>query len=122
MDHSAERTGFNSSDVIYLITPDRFANGNTENDIDKNLGDILDRKDPQARHGGDLQGVINSLDYIKNMGFTAIWLNPVLENAMPRTSYHGYATTDYYKIDPRYGTMDDYITLSNEAQKEESNS
>jgi len=115
--NSSERQGFNSSDVIYLITPDRFANGNTQNDINKILGDNLDRNDPQARHGGDIQGVIDHLDYIQKMGFTAIWLNPVLENAMPRTSYHGYATTDYYKIDPRFGTMDDYLKLSKEVHK-----
>lgn len=117
MPKSSERQGFNSSDVIYLITPDRFANGNTENDINKDLGDVLNRKDPQARHGGDIQGVIDHLDYIQDMGFTAIWLNPVLENAMPHTSYHGYATTDYYKIDPRYGSMKDYLKLSEEAHK-----
>ena len=117
IDKSANRQGFNNSDVIYLITPDRFANGNTDNDINEDLGDILDRKDPQARHGGDIQGVIDNLDYIKEMGYTAIWLNPVLENNMPRTSYHGYATTDYYKIDPRYGTMEEYLKLSEEANK-----
>lgn len=114
---SAQREGFSSSDVMYLITPDRFANGNPENDHFDELGDELNREDNQARHGGDLQGVIDHLDYIQEMGFTAIWLNPVLINHMPRTSYHGYATTDYYKIDPRYGTLNDYILLSKEAKK-----
>jgi glycosidase len=114
---SAQREGFNSSDVMYLITPDRFANGNTDNDIDKDLGDKLDRSEPFGRHGGDIKGIIDHLDYIEEMGFTAIWLNPILENAMPSSSYHGYATTDYYKIDPRYGSMEDYLQLSVEAQK-----
>lgn len=117
IENSADREGFNSSDVIYLITPDRFANGDTQNDINKELGDVLDREDPQARHGGDIQGIIDNLDYIEDMGYTAIWINPVLENNMSRTSYHGYATTDYYKIDPRYGTMEDYLKLSEEANK-----
>lgn len=117
IENSEARIGFNSSDVIYLITPDRFANGDTENDYFEDLGDKLDRKDEQARHGGDIQGIINSLDYIQDMGFTAIWVNPVLINQMPRTSYHGYATTDYYKIDPRFGTLNDYIKLSEEADK-----
>ncbi len=114
---SAQREGFNSSDVMYLITPDRFANGNLKNDHYEELGDVLNREDNQDRHGGDIQGVIDHLDYIQEMGFTAIWLNPVLINRMPRTSYHGYATTDYYKIDPRYGTLEDYILLSKEAKK-----
>lgn len=116
-ENSSNRAGFNSSDVMYLITPDRFANGDPKNDINKDLGDKLDRSEPFGRHGGDLKGIINHLDYIEEMGFTAIWLNPVLENAMESSSYHGYATTDYYKIDPRYGNMDDYIQLSEEAQK-----
>ena len=117
IENSELRQGFNSADVIYLITPDRFANGNTENDYYEKLGDKLDRTDEQARHGGDIQGIINSLDYIKDMGFTTIWINPLLINQMPRTSYHGYATTDYYQIDPRFGTLNDYIKLSEEANK-----
>ncbi|MBN2175199.1 MAG: glycoside hydrolase family 13 protein [Bacteroidales bacterium] len=109
--NSAERAGFNNTDVIYLITPDRFANGNPGNDTIRGYGDKLDRSDPQARHGGDLQGVIDHLDYISDMGFTSIWLNPVLENRMPRTSYHGYAITDFYQVDPRYGSNEDYKNL-----------
>ena len=114
---SALREGFNSSDVIYLITPDRFANGNPDNDRVEGYADTLDRTDDYARHGGDLQGIIDHLDYIEEMGYTAIWLNPVLENAMPRTSYHGYATTDFYKIDPRFGSNELYRKLALEAEK-----
>ena len=114
-DDSYERQGFNNSDVIYLITPDRFANGNPGNDNIDGYSEKLNRTDPDGRHGGDIQGIINHLDYIKDMGFTALWLNPVLENNMKRTSYHGYATTDYYKVDPRFGTNEDYKKLCDEA-------
>ncbi len=114
---SAERKGFDNSDIVYLITPDRFANGNPDNDIIKGYSDKLNRNDPDGRHGGDIQGVIDHLDYIADMGFTAIWLNPVLENNMSRTSYHGYATTDYYKVDPRFGTNEDYKRLSKMAKE-----
>ena len=115
--NSSARQGFNNSDVIYLITPDRFANGNRDNDNVEGYADKLNRTDPDGRHGGDIQGVIDHLDYISGMGFTALWLNPVLENNMKRTSYHGYATTDYYKVDPRFGTNEDYKKLSEEARK-----
>lgn len=115
--NSASRKGFNSSDAIYLITPDRFANGNPKNDSVKGYADSLNRKDDYGRHGGDIQGIINHLDYIDKMGFTAIWLNPVLENQMPESSYHGYATTDYYKVDPRFGSNKLYRKLSREAEK-----
>ncbi|MCB2218866.1 MAG: glycoside hydrolase family 13 protein [Bacteroidetes bacterium] len=114
---SAMRQGFTNADVIYLITPDRFANGDPGNDYIHEYGDTLDRADPLARHGGDLQGIMDHLDYIKDMGFTSIWLNPVVENKMPRTSYHGYATTDFYKVDPRFGTNEDYETLGETCQK-----
>ena len=107
-------TGFNSSDVIYLITPDRFSNGNPDNDIIENLKEkTIDRTDDYARHGGDIEGIINHLDYIDDLGFTAIWPCPLLTNDMPQSSYHGYAITDYYEIDPRYGNLEDYIELSN---------
>lgn len=115
--NSASREGFNSSDVIYLITPDRFANGNPGNDSVKGYEDSLDRDDHYGRHGGDIQGIIDHLDYIEEMGFTAIWLNPVLENAMEESSYHGYATTDFYKVDPRFGSNELYRKLSEEAEK-----
>jgi len=108
---SAQRQGFNSSDAIYLLMPDRFANGDPTNDDVEGMLEKADRKAPYGRHGGDLKGIMNHLDYIADMGFTAIWINPVLENDMPESSYHGYATTDYYKVDPRYGTNEDYKKL-----------
>ncbi len=113
---SSSRKGFNSSDVIYLITPDRFANGDASNDEYPSLPDKLKRKDPNGRHGGDIQGIINNLDYIEGLGFTSLWLNPVVENNMPKYSYHGYSATDFYNIDPRFGTLDDYKKLSFECK------
>jgi glycosidase len=100
--------GFDASDAIYLITPDRFVNGDPGNDNVEGMGDLVDRANPGGRHGGDIQGIIDSLDYIKGLGFTAIWLNPLLENAMPGYSYHGYSTTDFYAVDPRYGSNELY--------------
>jgi len=114
---SAKREGFNSSDVIYLITPDRFANGNPENDWVKGMKEQPNRNDKDGRHGGDIRGIINSLDYLQKMGFTAVWLNPVLENNMTQVSYHGYSTTDFYKVDPRYGTNEEYRELNDELDK-----
>lgn len=107
----AHTKGFSTADTIYLITPDRFANGDPSNDSVTGLDDKLNRDNDYGRHGGDIAGIRNSLDYIGNMGFTAIWLNPILENAMPEASYHGYATTDYYKVDPRFGSNDEYREL-----------
>ena len=107
----------NSADVIYLITPDRYANGDEKNDEIDLLLEKPNRKNKDGRHGGDLQGIINHLDYIENMGFTQIWLNPVLENNQPDYSYHGYSTTDYYKIDSRFGSNQLYIELSQQAKK-----
>lgn len=110
--------GFDSSDAIYLITPDRFANGNIENDSpqfenQKRLKDsTIDRSDDYARHGGDIQGIIDHLDYISDLGFTAIWPQPLLTNDMQEASYHGYAITDFYQIDPRFGTVETYQELS----------
>jgi len=114
---SAERAGFSPADVIYLITPDRFANGDYINDRIPGLLETPRRTAEFGRHGGDLQGIIDRLDYIRNMGFSAIWLNPVLENNQPVESYHGYATTDYYKVDPRFGSNEDYVTLSRLAKR-----
>lgn len=109
--------GFNSSDAIYLITPDRFANGDESNDIIHYLKEAtMNRDDDYARHGGDLRGIINHLDYIHDMGFTAIWPCPVLINDMPRASYHGYAMTDFYQVDPRFGTLQDYKELADKAR------
>ena len=107
---------FNSSDVLYLIMPDRFANGNPANDnIKMNMPYKVDRSEPNSRHGGDLEGISNNLDYLTNLGVTSIWLNPVLENDMEGGSYHGYATTDYYKVDPRFGTNEEYAQLVEDA-------
>lgn len=112
----AERIGFDSSDVLYMLMPDRFANGNAVNDNDKVLSpSTADRKDPNARHGGDLAGIEKHLDYFNELGVTALWFTPVLENSMTGGSYHGYATTNYYKVDPRLGTNDEYKNLIDEA-------
>lgn len=117
-DEGAARTeGFNSSDVIYLLMPDRFANGDPGNDVIKSMRETtVDRNEPYGRHGGDLRGIINHLDYLEEMGFTALWLNPVLENDQPQWSYHGYAMTDFYKVDPRFGTNEDYRELALKAK------
>ncbi len=115
---SAQRKGFNSSDAIYLITPDRFANADPYNDVDTKLREkTINRKDDYARHGGDIKGIIDHLDYIEQMGFTAIWPTPMLINDMPESSYHGYAITDFYKVDPRFGTLNEYIELSKKAKQ-----
>lgn len=107
--------GFDSSDALYLIMPDRFANGDPSNDqIPMRMPYKVDRNNPNARHGGDLKGISDHLDYLSELGITAIWLNPVLENDMEGGSYHGYATTDYYRVDPRLGTNEDYIKLIND--------
>ena len=109
---------YNSSDVIYLITPDRFSNGDKKNDIVSSLKEKkINRRKPSSRHGGDIQGIINHLDYISDMGFTAIWSTPLLENNMKKLSYHGYAITNLYKIDPRMGTNELYKELSIKAKK-----
>lgn len=108
--------GFNNTDVIYLITPDRFANGDPSNDIDTSLNEkTIDRLDDYARHGGDIRGIIDHLDYIEEMGFTAIWSSPLLINDMKSGSYHGYAMTDFYKVDPRFGTLEEYKALADKA-------
>ncbi len=112
----SERIGFDSSDVLYMLMPDRFANGNAANDNDKTLSpSTADRKDPNARHGGDLAGIEKHLDYFNELGVTALWFTPVLENSMTGGSYHGYATTNYYKVDPRFGTNDEYKKLIDNA-------
>jgi glycosidase len=110
--------GFDSSDVIYLITPDRFANANPSNDIDTTLLEkTINRKNDYARHGGDIKGITKHLDYISDMGFTAIWSCPLLTNDMPRASYHGYAMTDFYEVDPRFGTLEEYKELADKARE-----
>jgi len=116
-ENASEVVGFNNSDVMYLITPDRYVNGDPENDDIAYMYERPNRDDNRGLHGGDIQGIINQLDYIEEMGFTTIWLNPVLENNMKRSSYHGYSITDYYKIDPRFGTNELFLELSQKAKK-----
>ncbi len=112
-ENSDKFIGFNSADAIYLITPDRFANGNIKNNKVADLNDqSLNRNRDNFRHGGDLRGIINHLDYIKTMGFTAIWPTPLLTNDMFESSYHGYAITDFYQVDPRFGTLETYVELA----------
>lgn len=105
--------GFTSADVLYLIMPDRFADGNPANNLVKSMRNPVgaDRTDPNKRHGGDLAGVEKHIGYLDSLGITAVWFNPVLENDMKGGSYHGYATTDYYAIDPRFGSNAEYAQL-----------
>ncbi|CEN49095.1 glycoside hydrolase family 13 protein [Capnocytophaga canis] len=114
---SALRKGFDSSDVIYLLMPDRFANGNPQNDSNPKLNEKADRKLPGGRHGGDIQGIINHLDYIKSLGATAIWSTPMCEDNDETYSYHTYGQSDVYQIDARYGTNEDYKRLASEMHK-----
>lgn len=115
--NSANRSSFTSKDVVYLIMPDRFANGDESNDSKKELTDKANRNIPDSRHGGDLRGIINNLDYIQDLGATAVWLTPVNEDNEKQHSYHGYAQTDLYKIDGRYGSNEDYRELSQKLNK-----
>ena len=114
---SADRNSFTSKDVMYLIMPDRFANGDSSNDSQPNLIEKANRNLPSGRHGGDLRGIINNLDYLENLGVTALWLTPANEDNEKQTSYHGYAQTDLYKIDGRYGTNQEYLELSQKLQQ-----
>jgi len=110
--------GFDHTDVVYLITPDRFANGDPSNDVVKSLRETkVDRSSGYARHGGDIQGIIDHLDYISEMGFTSIWSSPLLTNDMENSSYHGYAITDFYEVDPRFGDLELYKALSQKASE-----
>jgi len=114
--NSENHLGFDTSDVLCLITPDRFINGDYSND---NHPDMLEKasRGPWGRHGGDLKGISDNLNYLIDLGYTAIWLNPILENNMVKSSYHGYSTTDYYKVDPRFGTNEEFKTLTKKADK-----
>lgn len=109
--------GFDSTDLIYLLMPDRFANGDPENDSIEGMLEGVNRDNPNARHGGDIQGVIDNLDYLKNLGMTAVWFTPIIENDMPPEygAYHGYAATDMYRVDRRFGTNDKYLELIDKA-------
>lgn len=115
-----ERMGFSNADVLYMLMPDRFASsGKDRNNIKGMLPYSINRSEPSLRHGGDLEGIRQHLDYFKQLGVTALWFTPVLENNSPdngkTSTYHGYATTDYYKVDPRFGSNDDYKRLVDEA-------
>lgn len=117
---AADHQGFSASDVLYLLMPDRFAQGKMQAEdpySELEFKAMPDRANPNARHGGNIAGIIDRLDYLKELGVTAIWVCPVLENDMPGGSYHGYATTDYYRIDPRFGTNDEWNLLVEEANK-----
>ena len=115
---SVKAQGVNNKDFVYLIMPDRFANGDKSNDVIKGMTETsLNRDSMYLRHGGDLQGIINNLDYLQELGVTTLWLNPVLENNQPKTSYHGYANTENYKIDRRYGSNELYKQLVDELHK-----
>lgn len=113
-ENSAKREGFDASDVMYLVMPDRFANGNPGNDSHPEMTEKANRSMLGGRHGGDIEGIINNLDYIKDLGATAIWSTPMLEDNDSAYSYHTYAQSDVYRIDPRYGTNEDYRQLTNE--------
>ena len=110
--------GTDASDVIYLLMPDRFANGDPSNDVVEGMLEATDRSKPGGRHGGDLQGLMDRLDYIQDLGMTAVWFTPTFENDMPPEygAYHGYAATDMYKVDRRFGSNELYRDLVKTAQ------
>jgi neopullulanase len=112
---SSPAKGFNTSDVIYLLMPDRFANGDPANDNVDGMLEKADRNNPNGRHGGDLRGVSDHLGYLKDLGVTGIWLNPFIENNQPAYSYHGYSITDLYRVDPRYGSNEEFKNLVSKA-------
>ena len=117
-----EREGFSNADVLYMLMPDRFASGRSDNDQVKGMRAYKnDRTQPSLRHGGDLEGIRQHLDYFKELGVTALWFTPVLENDSPdhgtQSTYHGYATTNYYRVDPRFGSNEEYRQLCDEAHE-----
>ena len=116
-ENSAQRKSFDDADTVYLIMPDRFSNGNPENDSTADTQEKANRALPSGRHGGDIQGIINQLDYLEELGITAIWSTPLCEDNDKEYSYHGYAQSDVYKIDSRYGTNEDYVRLAAELHK-----
>lgn len=115
--NSAARKSFDASDMIYLIMPDRFANGNPKNDSNKSVIEKVERSNPGGRHGGDIAGMIQNLDYLKDLGVTTVWPTPLCEDNDKTYSYHTYAQSDVYKIDPRYGTNEEYVQLASELHK-----
>ena len=117
-----ERMGFTNKDVLYMLMPDRFAQGHRDSKpVKMKTQYAIDRSQPSLRHGGDLEGIRQHLDYFTELGVTALWFTPVLENDSPdnngASTYHGYATTDYYKVDPRFGTNEEYRRLTDEAHQ-----
>ncbi len=114
---SFEPAGLETSDLMYMIYPDRFSNGNPKNDSVPGLYQGVKRNGVKTRHGGDLEGITKHLDYVASLHNTAVWLNPVLENNQPRDSYHGYATTNSYKVDARLGSNEDYLQFSRACHK-----
>ena len=114
---SRERKSFTTADFVYLIMPDRFANGNPQNDSTEDTAEKVQRSHPGRRHGGDLQGMIDHLDYIADLGATAIWSTPLLLDNENGASYHGYSCSDYYRIDPRYGSNELYKKYVEECHK-----
>ncbi len=118
-ENSAERKSFDSSDVMYLLMPDRFANGNPNNKNDASAIEKYNRDLPEGRHGGDIEGIIKNLDYIGSLGVTTLWCTPLCEDNDASFSYHGYAQSDVYKIDPRFGTNEEYVRLATEIHKRE---
>lgn len=112
---SAQRQSFSPKDVIYLVVPDRFANGDEGNDQLLSMKEGLDRDHHIGRHGGDIQGIINHLDYLQDLGITQLWITPMVENNMTQMTYHGYSATDLYRIDPRFGSNELYAELSRRA-------
>lgn len=118
----SKRMGFTNADVLYMLMPDRFASGSKKNDQIEGMNAYkVDRSQPSLRHGGDLEGIRQHLDYFADLGVTALWFTPVLENNSPDdngfSTYHGYATTDYYKVDPRFGSNEEYKQLIDEAHQ-----
>lgn len=111
--------GFDQSDVIYLLMPDRFSNGNIQNDNSDNTLEKMNRQNPDGRHGGDIQGIINHLDYFNDFGITSLWINPLLENNQEKYTYHGYAITDFYRVDPRFGNNELYKDLVAKAHEKD---
>ncbi|MCC5942367.1 MAG: glycoside hydrolase family 13 protein [Balneolaceae bacterium] len=120
---STRHQGFDSSDLIYLLMPDRFANGDPSNDEIPGMIEGVDMDEPYARKGGDIKGISDNLQYIKDLGMTAIWLNPTFENDMPYNYeigagfYHGYAATDMYKVDRRFGTNEEFVEMIRKSQE-----
>ena len=116
-ENSAQRKSFTTADAIYLIMPDRFVNGDPSNDNSCLTTEIADYQAFFGRHGGDIQGIEDQLDYIAGLGMTAIWNTPLLEDNEPQSSYHGYACSDYYRIDPRFGSNWKYREMVSEAHE-----